>query len=75
MALDTIQTRFARLLAEYTSSQQLMKQRLSRLEHHTPQKSFYTSEDNTSSEDLASKSSASAPTAKKTVALLNVPSK
>jgi C-terminal leucine zipper domain of cyclic nucleotide-gated channels len=32
MALDTLQTRFARLLAEYTSSQQTMKQRLSRVE-------------------------------------------
>ncbi|XP_042644954.1 cyclic nucleotide-gated cation channel alpha-3 isoform X3 [Tyto alba] len=31
-ALDTLQTRFARLLAEYTSSQQKMKQRLARVE-------------------------------------------
>lgn len=36
MALDTLQTRFARLLAEYTSSQQTMKQRLSRVEQHQP---------------------------------------
>ncbi|KAM9301414.1 cyclic nucleotide-gated channel alpha-3 isoform 2-T2 [Morus bassanus] len=31
-ALDTLQTRFARLLAEYTSSQQKVKQRLARVE-------------------------------------------
>ncbi|XP_074992584.1 cyclic nucleotide-gated channel alpha-3 isoform X1 [Calonectris borealis] len=31
-ALDTLQTRFARLLAEYTSSQQKLKQRLVRVE-------------------------------------------
>ena len=32
MALDTLQTRFARLLAEYGSNQQKFKQRLSRME-------------------------------------------
>lgn len=32
MALDTLQTRFARLLAEYTSSQQTLKQRISQIE-------------------------------------------
>ncbi|XP_057368745.1 cyclic nucleotide-gated cation channel subunit A-like [Daphnia carinata] len=32
MALDTLQTRFARLLAEYTSSQQTIKQRISKVE-------------------------------------------
>ncbi|XP_071403744.1 cyclic nucleotide-gated channel alpha-3 isoform X3 [Pithys albifrons albifrons] len=31
-ALDTLQTRFARLMAEYTSSQQKVKQRLARVE-------------------------------------------
>ncbi|XP_027498156.1 cyclic nucleotide-gated cation channel alpha-3 isoform X2 [Chiroxiphia lanceolata] len=31
-ALDTLQTRFARLMAEYTASQQKVKQRLSRVE-------------------------------------------
>ena len=36
MALDTLQTRFARLLAEYTSSQQTMKQRLNRVEQQQP---------------------------------------
>jgi hypothetical protein len=36
MALDTLQTRFARLLAEYTSSQQTMKQRISRVEQQQP---------------------------------------
>ncbi|XP_025959023.1 cyclic nucleotide-gated cation channel alpha-3 isoform X2 [Dromaius novaehollandiae] len=32
-ALDTLQTRFARLLAEYTSSQQKVKQRLAKVEN------------------------------------------
>jgi len=32
VALDTLQTRFARLLAEYGSNQQKFKQRLSRME-------------------------------------------
>lgn len=35
MALDTLQTRFARLLAEYTSSQQTIKQRISRVEQQS----------------------------------------
>ena len=36
MALDTLQTRFARLLAEYTASQQRLKQRLTLVEHRSP---------------------------------------
>ncbi|KAK4022302.1 hypothetical protein OUZ56_007775 [Daphnia magna] len=37
MALDTLQTRFARLLAEYTSSQQTIKQRISKVEQQSQQ--------------------------------------
>nr|CAD7408038.1 unnamed protein product [Timema cristinae] len=35
--LDNLQTRFARLLAEYTSHQTKIKQRLTRVEHRSPQ--------------------------------------
>lgn len=70
MAIDTLQTRFARLLAEYTSSQQLLKQRLSRIEHHNTQKHSYTSEEDTPTEVIDP-----AFGVKKTAALLNVPSR
>ena len=73
MALDTLQTRFARLLAEYTSSQQTMKQRLSRVEQQQPSSRV---EEDGALENVTSAVITSTPSSKrKSSNLLVVPSR
>ena len=66
MALDTLQTRFARLLAEFTSSQQTMKQRISRIEKQPAE------EENAENAPVVAVTS---PNSKRKSTLLDVPSR
>lgn len=68
MALDTLQTRFARLLAEYTSSQQTLKQRITKIEQQS-------SREEDAVVETTETNPAVSPTSTRTRVLLDIPSR